>query len=103
MMLYPPLADLVEKVGSRYLLVNLVARRAREIAEIADENGDIIDEKTVSEAIHEVYNGELIVTERAAEFSTDATIAVDPILSNALFLDDDDEEFAPDELVGEDF
>ena len=27
MMLYPPMASLVDKVGSRYLLVNLVARR----------------------------------------------------------------------------
>ena len=32
MMLYPPMASLVDKVGSSYLLVNLVARRAREIA-----------------------------------------------------------------------
>ena len=32
MMLYPPMASLVDKVGSRYLLVNLVARRARQIA-----------------------------------------------------------------------
>ena len=27
MMLYPPMASLVDKVGSRYLLVNLVARK----------------------------------------------------------------------------
>ena len=26
MMLYPPVAELVEKIGSRYQLVNLVAR-----------------------------------------------------------------------------
>ena len=32
MMLYPPMADLAAKVGSRYLLVNLVARRARDVA-----------------------------------------------------------------------
>ena len=29
MMLYPPVADLVSKVGSSYALVNLVAKRAR--------------------------------------------------------------------------
>ena len=29
MMLYPPMGDLMDKVGSRYLLVNMVARRAR--------------------------------------------------------------------------
>ena len=32
MMLYPPVAELVEKVGSRYQLVNLVARRARALS-----------------------------------------------------------------------
>ena len=35
MMLYPPVAELVEKVGSRYQLVNLVARRARAISQEA--------------------------------------------------------------------
>ena len=39
MMLYPPMAELVNKVGSRYLLVNLVARRARNIALKAEEEG----------------------------------------------------------------
>ena len=35
MMLYPPMSVLAEKAGSRYLLVNLVARRARNIAAAA--------------------------------------------------------------------
>ena len=61
MMLYPPMAALVEKVGSRYLLVNLVARRAREIAGIAEENGDILEKKPVSSAIDEVYSGKLTI------------------------------------------
>ena len=29
MMLYPPMSELAAKAGSRYLLVNLVARRAQ--------------------------------------------------------------------------
>ena len=61
MMLYPPMADLVEKVGSRYLLVNLVARRAREITNVAEENEEPIDKKPVSCAIDEVYTGRLKV------------------------------------------
>ena len=64
MMLYPPMADLVDKVGSRYLLVNVVARRARELAAEAEENEEIMDEKPVSEAIDEIYSGQLVVTER---------------------------------------
>ena len=39
MMLYPPMGNLVEKTGSRYQLVNLVARRARNIASNAQETG----------------------------------------------------------------
>jgi DNA-directed RNA polymerase subunit omega len=61
MMLYPPMADLVEKVGSRYLLVNLVARRARQISNVAEENSDILTKKPVSSAIDEIYAGKLSV------------------------------------------
>ena len=58
-MLYPPVADLLDKVDSRYLLVNVVARRARQIAEIAEENGQPLTEKPVTLAIHEVADGKL--------------------------------------------
>ena len=64
MMLYPPMASLVEKVGSNYLLVNLVARRAREIAGKAEENEEILDKKPVSMAIDEVYSGRLTLEEK---------------------------------------
>ena len=59
MMLYPPMGDLVDKTGSRYQLVNLVARRARNIAANAQDTGDILNDKPVSIAIDEVYEGEL--------------------------------------------
>ena len=61
MMLYPPMGDLMDKVGSRYMLVNAVARRAREIADEAEQQNLIIDEKTVSLAIDEIYTGKLVV------------------------------------------
>ena len=63
MMLYPSMADLLKKIDSRYLLVNVIARRAREIASEAEENGGS-DEKPVSEAINEIADGKLkIVTD----------------------------------------
>ncbi len=65
MMLYPPMAALVEKVGSRYLLVNLIARRAREIASKAEEEGEPLDKKPVSTAIDEVYTGKLSIRKDA--------------------------------------
>ena len=63
MMLYPPMASLIEKVGSSYLLVNVVARRAREISAKAEEEGDILEKKPVSTAIDEVYSGKLTLEE----------------------------------------
>ncbi len=61
MMLYPPVAELVEKIGSRYQLVNLVARRARQIAADAEEKQMPLDKKPVSAAIDEVYTGKLTI------------------------------------------
>lgn len=61
MMLYPPVAELVEKIGSRYQLVNLVARRARQISADAEENQIPLEKKPVSSAIDEVYTGKLSI------------------------------------------
>ncbi len=61
MMLYPPVAELVDKIGSRYQLVNLVARRARAISLSAEENGVPLERKPVSSAIDEVYTGKLAI------------------------------------------
>lgn len=61
MMLYPPIAELVEKIGSRYQLVNLVARRARQISAEAEEEQIPLEKKPVSAAIDEVYTGKLTI------------------------------------------
>jgi DNA-directed RNA polymerase subunit omega len=61
MMLYPPVAELVDKVGSRYQLVNLVARRARTISADAEERQIPLEKKAVSMAIDEVYTGKLSI------------------------------------------
>ena len=61
MMLYPPVAELVDKIGSRYQLVNLVARRARVISSDAESNGIPLERKPVSSAIDEVYTGKLAI------------------------------------------
>ena len=58
-MLYPPVADLLKNVDSRYLLVNLVAHRARQIAFEAEEFQEDLPEKPVTLAIQEVARGEL--------------------------------------------
>ena len=59
MMLYPAMNKLTANVPNRYLLVNVVARRARQIAETAEECGQPLTEKPVTLAIHEVAEGKL--------------------------------------------
>ena len=44
-MLYPPVADMLKNVDSRYLLVNVVAHRARQIAAEAEEFQEELPEK----------------------------------------------------------
>lgn len=61
MMLYPKIADLTDKVGSRYQLVNLVARRAREISQEAEDKQLPLERKPVSMAVDEVYTGKLTI------------------------------------------
>ena len=58
-MLYPPVADLLKNVQSRYLLVNVVAQRARQIAEEAETFQEELTDKPVTLAIREVAEGKL--------------------------------------------
>ena len=58
-MLYPPVANLLKNVDSRYLLVNVVARRARQIAAEAEVLQEELPEKPVTLAIREVADGKL--------------------------------------------
>jgi len=58
-MLYPAMSKLTSFIPNRYMLVNVVARRARQIAAIADEEGEPLEEKPVTMAIHEVAEGKL--------------------------------------------
>jgi len=61
-MLYPPVADLLKNVDSRYLLVNVVAQRARQIAYEAEVLKEELPDKPVTMAIREVAAGELTAT-----------------------------------------
>ena len=58
-MIYPAMSKLNARIPNRYMLVDVVARRARQIAETAEEAGEHLDEKPVTLAIHEVADGKL--------------------------------------------
>ena len=59
MMLYPAMKDLLAEVPSRYELVNVVACRARQIANEAEMAGEPLEDKPVTIALHEVADGQL--------------------------------------------
>ena len=60
-MLYPAMNKLTANVPNRYLLVNVVARRARQIAREAEEMGEKLEIKPVTLAIQEVAEGKISV------------------------------------------
>ena len=61
MMLYPSMASLLKRIDSRYMLVNVVAHRARQLA-IKEEDPELATgKKPVSEAIDEVFTGKLTI------------------------------------------
>lgn len=64
MMLYPSMSDLLKKVHNRYSLVNVAAKRARDIAAAAEEDPDIhLDEKPVSLALDDIMNDRIVPVE----------------------------------------
>ena len=67
MMLYPSMSTLLNRVNSRYMLVNVIARRSRDIAEAAIENEEHLDKKPVSLAIDELASGAFVAVPGKAE------------------------------------
>lgn len=59
-MLKPSMQDLMKRVGNRYLLVNLAAQRARDIADQAEEAGEQLPDKAVKLALDEIAAGEIV-------------------------------------------
>ncbi len=61
-MLYPAMSKLLSNINSRYLMVNVVARRARQISIEANQQEVHLTEKPVTLAIREVADGKLAAT-----------------------------------------
>ncbi len=59
-MLKPSMQELMKRVGNRYLLVNLAAQRARDIAEEAEKNGESLPDKAVKLALDEIAAGSVV-------------------------------------------
>jgi DNA-directed RNA polymerase subunit omega len=64
-MLYPPMADLLKKINSRYMLVNVIAKRSRDIAEEALNKNEPLDGKPVSIAVNQLAEGDFTAVTNA--------------------------------------
>ncbi len=67
MMLYPAMNKLTAQIPNRYLLVNVVARRARQIAQEAEIAKQRMNVKSVTLAIQEVADGKLSMADAQVE------------------------------------
>ena len=57
MMIYPSIDKLLNKIGSKYLLVNIVAKRAKEMAKTGHyqmKENEYICKKNIGKALEEV-------------------------------------------------
>jgi len=61
-MLYPAMSQLLKNIDSRYLLVNVIARRARQLSIESELTHEPLQDKPVTIAINEVARGELTAT-----------------------------------------
>lgn len=62
MMLYPSIVELLEKAGSKYSLVIAVSKRAREICEAGENDGEPIDgARGITKAALDVANDNISI------------------------------------------
>ena len=59
-MLYPAMSELLKHIDSRYLLVNVIARRARQLSIESEITHEPLTDKPVTIAIREVAEGKLV-------------------------------------------
>lgn len=77
MMLEPTMSDLLEKIPNRYLLVNIAAKRARDIADSAEQAEEPLDEKPVKIALYDIMEGRVRPAEIPEKSEAGETLAPD--------------------------
>ena len=94
-MLKPSMQELMKRVGNRYLLVNLAAQRARDIADQAEETGEQLSDKAVKLALDEIAAGEVVYRPgpRTAPVVKNNAIAAAMVdVDDSIDLDEDEDE-----------
>ena len=102
-MLKPSMQELMKRVGNRYLLVNLAAQRARDIADQAEETGEQLPDKAVKLALDEIAAGTIVY--RPGPKTTPVIAQNNAIAAAMVDVDDSidlDEDAVSDEDAAED-
>lgn len=104
-MLKPSMQELMKRVGNRYLLVNLAAQRARDIADQAEETGEQLSDKAVKLALDEIAAGTVVYrpgprTEPVI-VQNNAIAAAMVDVDDSLDLDEEDEAASDEDVVDE--
>ena len=102
-MLKPSMQELMKRVGNRYLLVNLAAQRARDIADQAEETGEQLPDKAVKLALDEIAAGTIVY--RPGPKTTPVIVQNNAIAAAMVDVDDSidlDEDAVSDEDAAED-
>lgn len=104
-MLKPSMQELMKRVGNRYLLVNLAAQRARDIADQAEETGEQLSDKAVKLALDEIAAGTIVYrpgprTEPVI-VQNNAIAAAMVDVDDSLDLDEEDEAASDEDAVDE--
>ena len=104
-MLKPSMQELMKRVGNRYLLVNLAAQRARDIADQAEETGEQLSDKAVKLALEEIAAGTIVYrpgprTEPVI-VQNNAIAAAMVDVDDSLDLDEEDEAASDEDVVDE--
>ena len=109
MMLYPSIMELMKKSESRYSLVIAASKRAREICEETEKEGNGLDgAKSITKAVGEIYQGDIEIVEgrdiepdKRARLESTISEKYESMLAGDAESDSEDEELSEDN--GKDF
>ena len=95
MMLYPSMNELLKRVPNRYSLVNVAAKRARDIAaKYEGEGAEHLTEKAVSLALDDIISGRIVPVEthHDEDLGMFRTAASDHTFDGAADFDDEEND-----------
>lgn len=99
MMLYPSIQELMKKAESRYSLVIAASKRAREISEETQEEGNGLDgAKSITQAVSEIAKGDFEIIE-GNDVEPDKRAILESTISDKLIVaeSEEDDEYEEDE------